>query len=164
MTTHSHLHATVKVFVNDSSKTFFIRLFDGKNNITAITLKPGAVQDVFLNYNSISKIIIQDERHKTSAATMAHHILRKDMYPINENMIFIVHKDATMTMYKGTTSRDKMLQDIDASYTKYATLPTIDFNIHTSKSNKSWSDQTISYNLKSNKSFLQSVESLFNLN
>ena len=161
MVTHEQIQATVKVFVNDSPKTFFIRMFDGKNNVTAITLKPGAVQDVFLKYDSLSKIIIQDERHKMTATTMAHHILRSETHPINQNMIFIVHKDATFTMYKGTTSRDKSLQDIDTSYTKQGLLPTIDLAIHTTRTNELYSEQSLSYSLKSNKSFLQSVESLF---
>ena len=164
MFTQQYLDATVKVFVNESSKTFFIRMFDGKNNVTAITLKPGAVQDVLLKYDSLSKIIIQDERHKMTATTMAHHILRSETHPINENMIFIVHKDATFTFYKGVTSRDKALQEVDATYAKQGTLPTIDLAIHTTKSNETYSEQVVSYSIKNNKSFLQSVESLFKPN
>ena len=43
-------------------------------------------------------------------------------------------------------------------------LPTTDLSIHTTKSDQIWSTQTITYSLKNNKSFLQSVESLFKFN
>jgi hypothetical protein len=159
---HSQLDAIVKVFVNNSSKTFLVRIYDSKNNITSISLAPGAIQDVFLPENSIDKIIIQDEKHSTRPlSAMTRYVLRKETSRICDNMIFIISQDATVKMFPAVTSRDEALLKIDAAYTKKAKLPTIDLTIHSTKTDQPWTSQSINYTIKHNKSFLESLESLF---
>lgn len=159
---HNQLDANVKVFINNSFKNFLVHVYDNKNNIIALNLAPGAVQDLFLHGDIIDKIVVQDEKHTSkSIATMTRQALRKETSKINDNMIFIIDKDASIKMYKGTTSRDEVLRKIDEAYINQATLPTIDLTIHTIKTDQPWTMQNINYNIKLNKSFLASIESLF---
>ena len=155
-------NANVKVFINNSSKCFLIKVYDGKNNATALSLAPGELQDLFLQGEVIDKIIIQNDKNSSQPlSSMTRHVLRKETSAINDNMIFIISQDASVKMYKGTTSRDEVLRKIDEAYIKNSKLPTIDLSIHTIKTDQPWTMQNINYNVKSNKSFLWSIESLF---
>ncbi len=159
---HQHLNANVKVFINNSSKDFLVRVYDSKNNILGLNLSSGQVQDLFLQGDVLDKIVIQNEKHNARPlSSMTRHVLRKETSAINDNMIFIIHQDGSVKMYKGTTSRDEALRKIDEAYLKDGKLPTIDLSIHTSKNNQSWSTQKIDYSLKLGKGFLSSIESLF---
>ncbi|MBV8661149.1 MAG: hypothetical protein JO129_03320 [Candidatus Dependentiae bacterium] len=159
---HHQINANVKVFINNSPKDFFIRIFDNNNAITGVDLAPGAVEDVFLESDFIQKIIIENKKHSSRPlAAMNHHALRHDSHKINDHMIFIINQDASVRMYKGSTSRDMVLQKIDEAYIKKAQLPTIEMAVHTIKNDKPWLSQKINYNIKYKKSFFDSIQSLF---
>ena len=156
------INAVVKVFINNSNKHFFVHIHNEKSHITGLCLDPGAVQDVFLPDTSIIKIMIQDEKHKDHPlSSMAHHVLKRDIFPINEKMIFIIQQDASVKMFKGSTSRDAMLQKLDTAYTTKSSLPTVDLSIHAIQTDQLWLKQTIKYDLTQNKSFLGSIGSIF---
>ena len=159
---HNQLHATVKTFINNSTKEFFIRVYDDNNKILMLNLAPGAIQDLFIPCETINKIVVIDGQHKSSSlSALSHNELQKDKFPINKNMIFIINQNSSVKMYKGTTSRDNMLQEIDKAYMKKTNLPTIDLSIHTIQSDQPWTTQEVIYNLKHKTSFLGSIESLF---
>ena len=161
-TMHSQLDANVKVFINNSLKNFFVRVYDNKNNIIGAVLAPGAVQDLFLQGDVIDKIVVQDQKHSAQPlSAMTRQVLRKETSKINDNMIFIINHDNSVKMYQGTTSRDEALRKIDEAYTKKAILPTIDLSIHTIKTDQAWTTQNINYSIKHAKGFLSSIESLF---
>jgi len=159
---HFQADANVKVFINNSSKCFLVRVYDEKNNATALTLDPGELQDLFLQAETIDKIIIQNDKNSSQPlAGMTRHVLRKETSAINDNMVFIISQDASVKMYKGTTSRDEVLRKVDDAYIKNSKLPTIDLSIHTIKTDQPWTMQNINYSVKSDKSFLWSIESIF---
>ena len=154
--------ANVKVFINNSSKHLLVRIYDDKNNATALTLAPGELQDLFLQAEVVDKIIIQNDKNSSQPlSSMTRHVLRKETSAINDNMVFIISQDASVKMYKGTTSRDEVLRKVDESYIKNSKLPTIDLSIHSIKTDQPWTMQNINYSVKSDKSFLWSIESLF---
>lgn len=159
---HNQIESNVKVFINNSSKIFSVRIYDSKNNILSLKLNPGDVHDAFIQGDVLDKIVVQDERISSrSISSMTRQSLRKESSKINENMIFIINQDGSVKMYKGTTSRDEVLRKVDEAYIQQAKLPTIDLSIHTIKSNQPWTTQNINYTIKLNKSFLASIESLF---
>ncbi len=156
------IKGVVKTFVNNSSKDFFIRVYDGKNNIMGLTLAPGAIQDLFIPTDSINKIVVLDGKHSSKPlSAMTRNELRKENIAINDNMIFIINQNSSVKMYKGTSSRDAVLQKIDEAYIKRTNLPTIDLSIHTIKTDQPWTTQKVMYNLKHKTSFLGAIESLF---
>ncbi len=160
--THYHLDAVVKTFVNNSSKELLVRIYDNKKNITGLVLAPGAIQDVFIQSDSIDKISVIDNKHVNKTLTsMTHHELRKDTSAINKNMIFIINHNFAIKMYKGSTSRDEALRHIDESFMQHAKIPTIELSIHSIKSDQAWTSQKVMYNLHHKTSFLGSMESLF---
>jgi len=156
------LDATVKVFVNNSSKTLFVRMYDTKNNIVGATLTPGDIQELFIPGDILDRIIIQDKKHIAKPlSSMTNKTLRKDECMINDNMIFIINKNHAIRMYHGSTSKDDALRKIDEIYTKTGKLPTIELSIHQTKTNQPWIEQTVHYTIKYAQSFLNSIESLF---
>ncbi|MDP3788606.1 MAG: hypothetical protein Q8Q60_04825 [Candidatus Chromulinivorax sp.] len=156
------LDAVVKTFVNNSSKDILVRIYDNKNNITGLLLAPGAIQDAFIPCNSIDKISVMDHKHiNKTLVSMTHNELRKETSAINDNMIFIINKNHSINMYKGSTSRDEALCQINESFVQQAKIPTIELSIHTIKNDKPWTIQKVMYNIKHKTSFLGSIESLF---
>ncbi|MBP6869371.1 hypothetical protein KBC04_00590 [Candidatus Babeliales bacterium] len=147
------LESTIKTFVNDSSKTFVARVYDNNNKVIMTTLTPGAIQDVFISGTTIEKIVIQDERHvKKSLSAMTRQTLRKESSKINDSMVFIIHQDSSIKMYKGTTSRNEILNEIDATLTETGKLPTLEMMIHNTKTDEQATTQNISYAVKYGKS------------
>lgn len=157
------IDAIVKVFVNDSNKNIGIKIYDNNNSITSIQLAPGAIQDVFLTAPALKKIVISDEQTKSDglSSSMARYVLQHDVFAINDHMIFIIHKNKSVSMYQGSTSRDAVLEEIDAVYQEKQILPTLHMSIHTTKSNHPWIVQKVDYKTEYKNSFLKSIESLF---
>lgn len=148
-TSYNDLQGTVKVFVNDSKKNLIITVYDTQHNIVSIQLTPGAIQELFIEGQVIDKIVIQNEKHmKKSLAAMAHQVLRKDSSAINENMIYIIHQNTSITMYKASAPKDNMLKAIDTMYVEQGRLPTIAMTIDNKKGNDLVTKQNISYALK----------------
>ncbi len=139
-----------------------VRVYDSKKNITGIVLTPGAIQDIFIQCDTIDKISVIDNRHSSKVlSSMTHNELRKESSDINNNMIFIINQNYSIKMYKGTTSRDKALRQVDESFVKQAKIPTIELSIHAIKNDKAWTTQEVTYCVKHKTSFLGSIESLF---
>ncbi len=157
------LQGTVKTFVNNSKKDFLIRIYLDEKKITGIQLHPGEIQDVFLPGTTISKITVQDDKQKSKPLTsMTRNALKKDDYPINESMIFIVQQDGSIKIYPGGRStRDQALLKIDEYYTQNAQLPSIDLSIVTKKTNESLVMQEINYAIKTATGILDSIKSFF---
>jgi len=139
-------HAIVKTFINDSKKTFLIRIYNDQKEIMDTNLAPGAVQDVFLTNSVINKIIIQDDKHKDyPLSSMAYTILKKESRNLNDSDIFIIHADASVRIYARSTNRDAMLQEIDKIYSKQYKLPTIAMKIENGKYDDKVNKQQVSY-------------------
>ena len=159
---NDHINGVVKTFVNNSSKDFFVRVYDGKNNIMGLALAPGAIQDLFIQTDTINKIVVLDgKRSSQPLSAMSHNELRKENAAINENMTFIINQNSSIKMYNGMSSRSEALQKIDEAYIKRTNLPTIDLSIHTIKNDQPWTTQKVVYNLKHKTSFIGAIESLF---
>lgn len=158
----SQIDANVKVFINNSSKNFLVRVYDNLNHVIGVNMAPGGVYDVFIKGDRIEKIIIEDQKlNSKSLSSMARHVLYKEKYPINDNMTYIIHKDYSVKMYKGTTSRDETLRQIDESYLQQGQLPTIELSIHTTQTEQPWATQNVIYGLKHKTSLLDAIESVF---
>lgn len=158
----NQLHSTVKIFVNDSSRTFMVRVYDNDNNIIAINLVPGAIQELFIPGKQIDKIVIQDKGYaQKSFGTITDQILYKESSKINENITFIIHQNGLVKMYQSQTQKHKILETMDTIYTEKSKLPTLDILIHTKKSNQPWVTQDISYEIKYPKSLFESIGSIF---
>jgi hypothetical protein len=157
------IKATVKTFVNNSKKEFFIRIYFDEQKITGVQLLPGEIKDVFLEGKIISKITVQDEKQKSKPlSSMTRNALKKDEYPINESMIFIIQQDNSIKMFPGGKSnRDQALLKIDEYYTKNAQLPSIDLTIATKKTNDAWTMQEVCYSIKTTTGILDSIKSFF---
>lgn len=156
------LQSTVKIFVNDSTRTFIIQVYDNDNNIISINLVSGAIQELFIPGKQIDKIVIQDKGYaQKSFGSMTRQILQKESSKINENMTFIIHQNGSVKMYQSGTQKDKTLLAMDAIYTEKGKLPTLDIAIHTSKANHLWTTQNITYNIQYTKSLFESIGSIF---
>src|SRR3989339_2090432 len=154
------LKGIVKTFVNNSSKYFFFRVYDSKNNIMGMTLAPGAIQDLFIPTDSINKIVVLDGKHSSKPlSAMTRNELRKENMAINDNTTFIINQNSSIKIYKDTSSRNETLQKIDEAYKKRTNLPTIDLSIHTIKTDQPWTTQNVVYNLKYKTSFMSAIES-----
>lgn len=146
---YNEFNATVKTFVNNSTKNFFVRVYDENNKVIALHLSPGDIQDVFIPCNSLHKIVVIDAKHKSkSLSAMSHNELKKNTFSINNNMIFVINQNSSVKIYKGTSKRDDALRKIDEAFMKQTNLPTIDLSIHTIKSHRDWTTQEVDYNLK----------------
>lgn len=145
---NAQVTSTVKVFVNDSSKHFIVQVYDHNKNIVTTYLKPGAIQELFIEGNIIDKIMIQDQNYaKKSFGGLTCQILRKETMKINDHMIFIIHQNGSVKMYKSATSKDDVLKKIDTFYTQKSKLPTIDISIHTKKADRLSTEQEIIYSI-----------------
>jgi len=160
--THLSVYPTVKTFVNNSKHNFLILIYTDDDQITGLEVIPGEIQDVFLKSSVITKITIQDQtRESKPFGAMQRQVLKKDTWAINEHSVFIVQQDGSIKMYKTSTSRSQALEAIDQAYVKKSQLPTIDFSIHTIKTEQPWMTQSVNYTLNEKKSILKSIGSLF---
>lgn len=159
---HDQIDAVVKTLVNNSSKNMLVRIYDKNNHIIGIDLAPGAIQDVFIPCDSIDKLSVIDKKHLNKTfKSMTHNELRKETSPINDHMIFIIEKNYAIKMYKGSTTRDAMLQEIDQDFVHEGKIPTIELSIHAIKGDKAWTGQKVTYNLKHKTSFTEAIKSVF---
>ncbi len=158
----NQIDGAVKTFVNNAPKDFLVRVYYGKNSIMGLTLQPGEIQDLFIPCDIINSIVVLDHKQSSKPlSSLTRNELRKETVAVNENDIFIINKNSSINMYKGASSRDRVLDQINDAYTKKTNLPTIDLSIHTIKTDQPWITQKIVYNLKHKTSFIGSVESLF---
>ncbi|MGZ6250532.1 MAG: hypothetical protein ACXWL2_00735 [Candidatus Chromulinivorax sp.] len=156
-----NLDATIKIFVNNSSKNLFIRLFDSQNNVVAVNLEPGQIEEVFLQAQVIDKIIIQDKKSETRPlASMIQEILKKETSKINNHTTFIINKDLSVKMYAPKNSKSEFLEKIDKAFTTKEPLPSIQISIKSTKTEKPWVLQNVEYKIK-DKNLLESIGSLF---
>lgn len=156
------IDAVVKTFVNNASKTFFVRVYDGNNKMIALTLEPGDIEDVFIPSTSITKIVVIDAKHSSKMVSpVSRNELRNNMTAINSHNVFIINQNSSIKMYESSTRRDKMLNHINEAFMQKTELPSINLAIHTMQTDQPWATQKVTYNLKDKSSFVGSIESLF---
>lgn len=149
---HMQAQSHVKIFVNNTSRTYTIVLQETNRQKTSVTLQPGSLKTIFFKSKELSKITLQYSNNVNSAfSSLTNQIFKKEDHAINSHTLFVINPNSRMYMYKTKSELDTILEQIGDAYQQGKPLPKISTTIYNHTPIKGVTPQTIDFYLSTDR-------------